>query len=254
VAFIDIVSTGVNLTDRNGGLIVALTRPVPEPGASPAASSSGASPTTAPSAAATATAAPTPTPTSPPAPTASPNASAVVPPTTGPSASPPIPIPPSATCDLPGASAGQVLARIIYPSTWYTVTEPADLICHYFDPAPITVPSDPATLQTATMAATATTAYADAVTAATNPANWTVVRQGEIPVRGSKATCLDATATNGASGVPAGTSRFACLVDVGAAGTVMIWTTGTAGDPAYLAKAGVVWLMTVLSTFTPTTG
>jgi hypothetical protein len=144
------------------------------------------------------------------------------------------------------------VAKIVYPGTWYTVTEPADLVCRYFDPEPITVPSDPSTLQTAIMATVSTQLYADAVKAATDPANWTVARQGEIPVRGSTATCVDATAASASAGLPVGTAAFDCLVDVGKAGTVVIRTTGTTGDPAYGAKAGVVSLMTLLSTFTPT--
>lgn len=256
VSFIDIVGTGVNLTDRKGSLVVALSRPVPEPGASPAASvPAGASsaPTASPAPTATPAATATPAPSTTPAPTESPNASAILPPSLRPSAPPPIVIPSTATCDLPAASGAPVVAKIIYPGTWFTVTEPADLVCRYFDPAAINVPSDPTTLQTAIMANSSATAYADAVTAATDPLNWTVARQGEIAVRGSKATCLDETALTDTGGVPVGTARFVCLADVGKAGTVSIWATGTAGDPAYLTKAGAVWLMTVLSTFVPTT-
>ena len=85
----------------------------------------------------------------------------------------------------------------------HVVIEPTDLACRYFDPALMTVPSDPTTLQTAGMALASTTAYADVVKAATDPASWTITRQGEIPVCGSKATGLDATAVNnGGSGLP----------------------------------------------------
>ena len=265
VSFIDIVSTGVNLTDRNRTLVVALTRPVPEPEPSPGPSASTAA-TAAPRPTPAATAAPNQTPTAAPtvtptpartatptaAPTPSPSTGGSARPTVRPSGAPPIVIPPTATCDLPAASGGPVVAKIVYPGTWYTVTEPASQVCHYFDPDPITVPSDPATIQAAIAASVSTTAYADAVKAATDPANWTVAREGEISVRGSTATCVDAAAAGDAAGLPAGTASFACLVDVGKAGTVIIRTTGTAGDPVYQAKAGVVSLMTLLSTFTPT--
>jgi hypothetical protein len=52
--------------------------------------------------------------------------------------------------------------------------------------------------------------------------------------------------------LPAGTASFSCLVNVGNAGTVVIRTTGTTRDPVYQTKTGVVSLMTLLSTFTPT--
>jgi len=259
VSFVDIVGTGVNLTDRNGTLVVALSRPVPGPEASPSPSASAAptaAATASPSARPTATpvptekptAAPTPTPTAAPSPSAGGSAK----PSLSPSLPPPIVIPPTATCDLPPTPGGPVVAKVVYPGTWYTVVEPADLVCHYFDPQPITVPADPSTLTTAVMASVSATAYTDAVAAATDPANWTVARQGEIPVLGSTATCVDAAAVTPTAGIPAGTSSFACLVDAGKSGTVILRTTGAAGDPAYLAKAGVVSLMTLLSTFTPT--
>ena len=60
----------------------------------------------------------------------------------------------------------------------------AELACRYFDPAEITVPADPTTLQTAVVATVTPTPYADAVAAATNPANWTVVRQGSSSAGG----------------------------------------------------------------------
>ncbi len=235
VSFIDYRGDTVLLTDRDGHLVVGLTRPTPTPEASASPSASAApvaSATPKPSASATpkpsASPSPTPTPTpSPtPAPSKTPGASA--------SALPPLPsippLPAAGTCDLAPAAGGAAVAKLVYPGTWNTVTTPANLACRYFDPKPITVPADPATLQTAVMANVLATPYADAVTAATNPANWTVARQGSSTVSGTPFTCVDATALVATAGVPVGSSAFSCLVNVGAAGTVVIQTIGTAGD------------------------
>jgi hypothetical protein len=62
---------------------------------------------------------------------------------------------------------------------------------------------------------------------------------------------VDATATSADAGIPVGTSRFAYLIDFGAAGTLTLATTGTAGDQAFIANAAVVSLMAAGSTFTP---
>jgi hypothetical protein len=141
------------------------------------------------------------------------------------------------------------VATIAYAADWSTVTSPANLACRYFDPEPITVPSDPATLVTTVMASTANTSYADAVAAATDSATWDVNNTEEVTVDGLPATVVDATATAGGGGVPSGTSRFAYLIDVGSSGTVSLFTTGTSGDEAYQTQAGVVSLMVGASTF-----
>lgn len=134
------------------------------------------------------------------------------------------------------------------------MTEPAELACRYFDPKPITVPSDPATLSTAVMAATSSTAYADAVAAATESGNWTVARQSETQLADTKVTCVDAQALTDAAGIPKDSLSHACIVDVGTAGTVTIRTVGTAAEPeAFASRAALVSLMTQLSTFTPAT-
>jgi hypothetical protein len=102
--------------------------------------------------------------------------------------------------------------------------------CRYFDPAPITVPDDPLSLQTAVMIQLqANLAYADAVIAATDPGVWSVTTQTAYTVGGYPATLVEATSTNAASGVPAGTTRYAYLIDLGANGTAFIETTGTPG-------------------------
>src|SRR6185369_17455769 len=115
---------------------------------------------------------PKPTPTPPPAtpPPGSPAASAAPP-------SPPPSTPPTAAfCDLKNP-AGASVARVAYPGAWHTVAEPVNLACQYFDPTAITVPADPATLTSAIRASAPQQAFADAVTAATNPAAWTVQSQ-----------------------------------------------------------------------------
>ncbi len=111
-------------------------------------------------------------------------------------------------------------------------------MCQYFDPNPITVPSDPTTLKTAVMAKSVATTYANAVAAATNPANWNVTQQGSGAVGGVPVTCVAAVSTNTASGLPVGTGATSCLANVGAAGTVVIATSGQPGDATYESNAG----------------
>jgi len=255
VSFIDYRGNTVLLTDRHGHLVVALVRPSPEPeaSASPSAAPSAAASATpeaseAPSATPAPTKTPAPTPT--PAPTKTPAPSVTAAPSApAPSASIPV-VPPTATCDLvvPG---GPTVATLTYPGTWHAVTEPAELACRYFDPAEITVPADPTTLQTAVMATVTPTPYADAVAAATNPANWTVVRQGSSSAEGLSVPCVDATALTDAAGIPTGSSAHSCLVGVGTAGTVILRTVSATADEAFATNAAVVTLMTLASTFTP---
>jgi hypothetical protein len=163
---------------------------------------------------------------------------------------PPPSIPPTATCDLVG-SDGQALASITYPASWSTLDEPPDLACRYFDPEPITVPADPATLQTAVTVKPSATPFADAVNAATDSASWDVTRQNDVTVGGLAATLVEAVATAETAGVAVGTSSFAYIVDYGSAGTLTIRTTGTAGDPDYVSNTAVATLMAAKSTFTP---
>jgi heat shock protein HslJ len=260
VSFIDYRGSTLLLTDRQGHLVVALTRPTPEtepsagPSAAPSAAAS-ATPTASPPASATpaptktpaptATPTPTPTPTAAPTPTSAPSTSAPAP-----SASVPV-VPPTATCDLAGPNAGPTVAKIVYPGTWSTVAEPADLACRYFDPDPITVPADPATLQTAVMASVSATPYGDSVTAATDAANWTVLQSGSSSGGGPSITCVGATAKSDSAGIPSGSSSYTCLVDVGSAGTVSLRTVSASIDETFESNAGVVTLMTRGSTFIP---
>ena len=65
---------------------------------------------------------------------------------------------------------------MVYPANWFTVTTPANLACRYFDPAPITVPTDPTTLVTAIQVTVdPATTYDAALAAATNPTAWNVL-------------------------------------------------------------------------------
>jgi heat shock protein HslJ len=260
VARIDSRGNQLNLEDRDGHLLVALVRPsTEEPGASaspgasqPASAKPSPSPKPSASAAASAspTAKPTATPTSTPKPTAAPTAtpkpSSV--PTTVPSAPPSIPpsFPATAQCKLQPTDGSPVVATLVYPGSWHTLTEPVERACRFFDPNEIDPNDTP--LVVAVQADVAKTAYPDAVTAATDPAAWTVASTSEFNVQGAPVTCVAAVAVTDAAGIPAGTNRFACLASVGSAGTVTIWATG-ASDQEFLAKSAVVNLMTLLSTF-----
>jgi heat shock protein HslJ len=252
-ALIETRNRSVNLTDLKGSLVVALVRPVIEEEAAASASPGSSVPAVA---TPKPTAAPAPTPSPTPRPTPTPTPAPTQPPaeSSRPSLSPPSIAPPSiappaaATCDLKTAS-GATVANIAYPGSWYTVTDPANLACQYFSPDPITVPSDPSTLTTAIQASVADTAYADAVAAATDASAWTVQQQAPLTLDGLTATRIEATATTDAAGIPVGSSRFAYLVDVGSAGTVTLWTTGTAGDENFDDVSGIVSLMAEFSTF-----
>ena len=72
-----------------------------------------------------------------------------------------------------------------------------------------------------------------------------------MTVSGLPATLVEAVALKDTGGITAGTSSFAYIIDYGAAGTVAIRTTGTAGDAAYVTNTSVATLMAAASTFTP---
>jgi heat shock protein HslJ len=260
VARIDSRGNQLNLEDRDGHLLVGLVRPsTEEPGASasPGASQpASAKPSPAPSpsasaaASATPTAKPTPTPTSTPKPTAVPTATPkpTSAPTSVPSAPPSTPpsFPPTATCDLLPLDGGPVVAKLVYPGSWFTLTAPPNLACRHFDPAEIDPNDTP--IVAAVHADVAATPYQASVTAATDPASWTVAASSSFNVRGAPVTCVAGIAAADASGYPVGTNRYACFADVKTAGTVTIWATGQS-DQEFLAKSAVVNLMTFLSTF-----
>ena len=238
----------IELQDRSGGILVALSRPsAPEPSpsatAKPVASASGA-PSKAPSAKPSAT--PTAKPTAAPTPRPTPAASAPPAPTIAPPAS----MPPVATCALT-VEPSLAVATIVYPADWYTVTQPPTVACRYFDPAEIKVPADPATLTTAVMVtADLTVPYADALAAATDPANWTVLMNEPVTDSGLPATRVEATSTSDASGFPAGITRYGYQIDLGG-GSAWIETSGTVGDPTYVEYMSVVDLIASQSTITP---
>jgi hypothetical protein len=141
---------------------------------------------------------------------------------------------------------GVALGVISYPASWFTVTEPAELACRYFDPEPITVPDDLTALVTAITIEEQGVAYADVVAGATDPENWDVTRQADVTVGGQPATFVEAVSLTDAEGA----SSFAYLIDMGSAGTVVIRTIGMADDPAYVTNSTVATLMAATSTFT----
>jgi hypothetical protein len=250
----------VDLTDRAGQLVLRLARPVPEPVASPGPSATP-SPTAIPTESPSPTAEPSVEPSVEPSeePTPAPTATPVPEPTTAPTAAPtaepdptaPPSFPPTASCTLAAPDADPV-ATLVYPGGWFTVTEPPEAACRYFDPEEIVLAGDPPTAEAAVRAELATTSYDDAVAAAIDPASWEVAGRSETTVNGTRVTCVAGVALADQSPtLAAGTAVMACLADVGDAGTVTIWTAGIEGDPAFAAQSAVVTLMTLASTFTP---
>ncbi len=231
------------LRDRNDDVVVAMSRPraEAEASASPIPTEEPApSPTPSP----TATERPSPTPAPEPTPTPTPE------PTAAPTLPPPPSAPPTAACTLTSPSGAQ-LASIVYPQSWFTLTEPPEAACRYFDPNPITVPTDPGTLDAAITVRPDVSSYSDAVAAATDPANWTVVQKLETTVSDLPATLVEATSTTVDSGTPVGTTLYSYIIDYGDGGTLSIQTSGVAGEPAYATNTVVASLMAQASTFTP---
>jgi|tagenome__1003787_1003787.scaffolds.fasta_scaffold20977907_4 heat shock protein HslJ len=252
-SFLDRRGDSMLLTDRKGSILVALSRPQPETAPSP-------SPSVEPSADATpaGTAAPkptdTPAPSKTPPPTTAPTEapSATPAPTPAPSV-PPIIVPTVSTCDLL-ATDGTALGTLAYPAAWSTLSAPSDLACRYFDRDPITVPSDPATLKAAIMVATSSATYADVVAEATDASSWTVRQTVELEVDGLPATMVEGETKAVTGNLAAGTSRLAYIIDYGSAGTLTVFTVGSAGEDIYAANAAVLTLMVGASTFAaPTT-
>lgn len=243
-ALVDRRGTTLTLTDRNGGILVSMSRPAVDPDASPTPTAE-ATPEATPSPSASPTPEPTPTLTPEPTPTPPPTAS----PTPAPTLPPPPSLPPAATCDLVSSDA-VTLGVISYPESWFTVTEPAELACRYFDPEPITVPADPTKLVTAVTVTDDAIAFDDAVAAATEPASWDVTRQADVTISGLRAIFVEAVSLSEDAGLAVGTSSFAYLIDLGSAGTITIRTTGVADDAAYVENSTIVTLIAATSTFT----
>lgn len=243
IGFVEPRGNTLLLSDRNGNTSVVLVRPGEEPEATPSPTPTEkptatptakptASPTDKPSATPSPTPEPTPSPTPKPSPSPSPSTpispSAVPSASPAPTVTPPSPMPSTATCSVDGAAGTTV--NVAYPATWYTLAEPPGMACRYFDPAPITVPENPLTLQTAVMIQLqANVAYVDAVAAATDQTNWRVAATTQVTVAGYQATLVDATALTTDSGYPVDTVRYAYLIDLGANGTVYLQTTGAPG-------------------------
>ena len=251
VGKIELRAQTVLLQDLSGSLLVALRRPTEEVAASPSPSASPGrtvtpatpSPSLSPSPSPTASPTATPTPTPTPSPTPTPPATAA------PTVKPPASVPPTATCTLtmpPGTGS----ATIVYPANWHTVTAPPTAACRYFDPAAITVPADPSTLTTAVMIkGDEASTYDAALAAATNPTAWNVLKNQSVTVSGLPATLIEATSTAGSPGVPAGSTRYGYLINVGHA--VWMETVGNVGDAAYTTNTSAVDLMAAESTLTP---
>ncbi len=248
----------LTLSDVGGSLLLGLVKPStpeasPSPGAVPVPSLSSAPATATPKPSPTPTATPTVAPT--PSPTPVPTATPTVVPSAGPSGTPaptvapPASIPPTASCQL--VSATNVAFTIIYPATWFTLSQPTTLACRYFDPAQITVPADPATLHTAVMVkGDDAISYQDALAAATNPASWDVLTNQPVTIGGLPATRLQATSKVASPGYPVGVTRYGYLIDAGGH-AAWIETSGTVGSPTFATDVSVVDLIVSQSKITP---
>ena len=100
------------------------------------------------------------------------------------------------------------------------------------------------------MASTTDTAYADAVAAATNPDSWDVNQSQEITEDGLPATVVEGRCHSRRGGradryLPLRVFRRRRV----SAGTVSLFTTGSADDETYQSLTGVVTLMAGASTF-----
>jgi heat shock protein HslJ len=246
------------LQDINGATVVILLRPsaAEEAEASPSPSASASASPALTLTPATPSASPSPSPSPSPTPTASPTAAPTATPTAAPTATPaptlepPASVPPVATCDLSPAAGGPTV-KVAYPADWNTVTTPPAAACRYFDPAPITVPADLATLTTAVMIkSNPGVTYQAALSAATNPTAWNVLRNEPVTVLGLPATLIEATSSAGTPGYPAGSTRYGYLIDVIGA-PAWIETVGTLGDATYTANTSVVDLIAAESTIAP---
>jgi hypothetical protein len=171
-------------------------------------------------------------------------------PTPAPTLEPPPSIPPTATCTVSSPSGAQ-LASIVYPSSWSTVTDPPESVCRYYDPEPITLPTDGSSPDVAVTVQADVASYEDAVAAATDPANWNVTQTVETTVSGLQATLVEAESTAAESGTAVGQTLYSYIIDYGDGGTVTIQTSGDAEDAAYQASTEVADLMAQASTFTP---
>ena len=151
----------------------------------------------------------------------------------------------------PWRTAPSVATTIVYPAAWHTLPPPSTGACRYFSAAPITTPPDPATLVTGVMIVPdAAATYADALTAATNPTAWNVLKNEAVTVSGLPATRIEATSTAGVPGFPVGLTRYGYLIDIAGLGA-WIETGGTVTDASFGTSMSVVDLMASQSTIVP---
>jgi len=137
---------------------------------------------------------------------------------------------------------------VVYPAGWYTVDEPPQYACAFFDSSPITIPAGQ-TFPAAPVAVLADeTPYQEALAALTDPAKWQVLSQSTTKVSGLPATVAEASWI-GKAPYTVGTQRYFYLVDRGAQGSVVFMTQGQAGS-AYDEDKQVVDLMASQSTIT----
>jgi heat shock protein HslJ len=236
------------LRDRDGQMVLALVREATAGASAEPSGSAGPSPSPSPSPA------PSPSPSPSPAP---PSPSAPPPPSPSPlpSASPVLPSPTAgetSSCEIPDAAV-----TVVYPATWQTVTEPASAACRFFDPAPIeappeatTLPADPSALPSfgAVVWPTANLSFEVAVGLAIDPARWDVATREAALVDGLPAERIEATLLSSDGLRPAGTMRYAYIVDRGTS-VVFIETRGT--DDDYAANKVVVDLIAAESSLAP---
>ncbi len=76
-----------------------------------------------------------------------------------------------------------------------------------------------------------------------------MLKNQSVTVSGLPATLIEATSTAGSPGVPAGSTRYGYLINVGHA--VWMETVGKVGDATYTSNTSVVDLMAAESTLTP---
>ncbi len=136
--------------------------------------------------------------------------------------------------------------KVVYPANWYTVDEPPQYACGFFDSAPIVIPPDQ-TFPDAPVAVLADeTPYQEALDALTDPAKWKVLSEKATKVSGLTATVAEVSWI-GSAPYTVGTQRYFYLVDRGAEGSVLFVTQGQVGD-AYTTDKQVVDLMASKST------
>jgi hypothetical protein len=137
---------------------------------------------------------------------------------------------------------------VVYPKNWYTIDEPPQYACAFFDSSPIVIPPDQ-TFPDAPVAVLANeTPYQAALTAMTDPAKWKVISQTNTTVSGLPATVAEASWI-GRAPYTVGTMRYFYLVDRGAQGSVLFVTQGQASD-TYATDKQVLDLMASKSTIT----